>query len=46
MNKTDSGKNNNYFESVEKNEVEQKCFDKTYKVENNLSLKKNKGKNI
>ena len=46
MNNTDGGKNNNYFESVEKNEVKQKCFDKTCKVENNLSLKKNKGKNI
>ena len=46
MNTTDSEKNNYYFDDVKKIEVEQKCFDRTYKTENNFSLKKNEGKNI
>ena len=46
MNTTDSENYKNYFENVKKIEIEQKCFNKSYKVENNFSLKKNKGKNI
>ena len=45
MNTDDNNSKNYYIESVKKAEVEQKCFDKTYKNENNFSLQKNKGKN-
>ena len=44
MNTTDNNRNNYYIESVKKTEVEQKCLDKSFKVENNISLHKNKGK--
>ena len=46
MNTTDSDKNNYFFDNVKKIEVEQKCFDKTFKAENKFSLKKNKGKKV
>ena len=44
MNTTDNNRNNYYIESVKKTEVEQKCLDKSFKVKNNISLHKNKGK--
>ena len=46
MNTTDKDKNNNYFDNVEKTEVEQKCFDKTNKTENKMTLKQNQGKKL
>ena len=46
MNTTDSDKNNNFFDNVKKTKVEETCFDKTFKVENKFSLKKNKGKKV
>ena len=44
MNTTDNNRNNYYIESVKKTEVEKKCLDKSFKVKNNISLHKNKGK--
>ena len=46
MNTTDSDQGNYYFDDVKKTEVEKKCFDKTNKAKNKLTLKQNQGKKL